>query len=96
MGAITLLIIAVLAICTVAIGGWAVVSSVQALAFRNRPDPELERRLDALLDVVAELRSDVDAIGNKQESDRQTLEERLDFAERLLTRGRSDAPEEPR
>ena len=82
-------------ISVAAIASWATVASVRALG-RNRraaTDPEPSRRLDELSAAVAELRTELDQLANQQEADHQVLEERLDFAERLLTRARDrEAP----
>ncbi len=82
-------------ISVAAIASWATVASARAVG-RNRragTDPESTRRLDELSAAVAELRTELDQLANQQEADHQVLEERLDFAERLLTRARDrEAP----
>ncbi len=82
-------------ISVAAIASWATVASARALG-RNRraaTDPEPSRRLDELTAAVAGLRTQLDQLANQQEADHQALEERLDFAERLLTRARDrEAP----
>ena len=82
------IMLAIMAIPVVAIAGWAVVASAQAKARGAQPDPALARRLDELTNAIGELRGELDDVAMKQETDRQLLEERLDFAERMLTRGR--------
>lgn len=83
--------LAIMAIPVVAIAGWAVVASAQAKARGAQPDPALQRRLDEMADAIGELRGELDEVAMKQETDRQLLEERLDSAERMLTRGRDPA-----
>ncbi len=77
-------------VCIAAIAAWATVASVQMIVRGRRADvdPELVRRVDELSGAVADLRSDLDEVSNRHETDHGALEERLDFAERLLTRGR--------
>jgi hypothetical protein len=79
------LAIAIAAVPIVGIAGWVVVERG-----RHRPDPGVARRIDELTSAVLELRGDLDDLANRQDSDRQLLEERLDSAERLLTRARGD------
>ena len=69
---------------------WAVVSVTQALTGSRRRggDQRLERRIEDLADAVARVQEDLDTIANKHDADYQMLEERLDFAERLLTRAK--------
>ncbi len=89
------ILIAITVISVAGIAGWATVASAHALGRSRRAgtDPESSRRLDELSAAVAELRADLDQLANQQEADRQVLEERLDFAERLLTRARDrEAP----
>ncbi len=87
------LLIAFTAIGIAAIAGWATVASVQMITGRRRrgADPELLRRVDELADAVTELRGDLDEMTTKHDGDFLTLEERLDFAERLLTRAREES-----
>lgn len=93
----TEIVIAVAAIPIAGILGWTIVGSAQALARgRHGADPALERRIDDLSSAIAEVRAELDEMANKQETDRQLLEERLDFAERLLTRGRNELGSEHR
>ena len=77
------LAIAIAAIPIAGIVGWVFVERG-----KQRADPGLERRVEDLAAAVYELRGDLDAVAGKQEQDRQFLEERLDVAERMLTRGR--------
>jgi hypothetical protein len=87
------ILIALTAISIAAIAGWATVASVQMIASGRRRggDQEVLRRVDDLTDVVAELRADLDEVTTKHDGDMVTLEERLDFAERLLTRAREES-----
>jgi hypothetical protein len=86
------IVIAIAAIPVVAIAGWAIVESERARARgRQRADPALERRLENLSSAIVELRAELDDVASKQDTDRQLLEERLDFAERLLTRARGES-----
>ena len=87
------ILIALAAICIAAIAGWATVASVQMMVGSRRrgADPELLRRIDDIADAVDELRSDLDQVTTKHDGDMVTLEERLDFAERLLTRAREES-----
>ena len=86
------ILIALTIVSVAAIAGWATVASAHALGRGStaRRDPELARRLEDLHAAVAELRAEIDQLATQQEDDRQLLEERLDFAERLLTRGRDE------
>ena len=87
------ILIFIAVIIVAAIAGWAVVGSAQALSRGRGDGPALEsaRRLDELNAAMTDLRAEVDQLASQQEADRQALEERLDFAERLLTRARDDA-----
>ncbi len=92
-GALKVMMLAILigltVICVAGIASWATVASAHALG-RN---PESSRQLDELSAAVAELRTELDQLANQQQADRQALEERLDFAERLLTQARDrEAP----
>ena len=84
------IVIAIASIPVVAIAGWAIVESSRAFA-RGRTDPRLEQRLESLSSAIVELRAELDEVASKQDADRHLLEERLDFAERLLTRARGES-----
>ena len=79
------LAIAIAAIPIAGIAGWVIVERG-----KQRADPGLTRRVEDLATAVLEVREELDHLANRQDSDRQLLEERLDFAERLLTRARGD------
>ncbi len=73
-------------IAIAAIAGWSVVASMQVIA-RSRSGPdELHRDVERLSDAVAELRDELEAVESKVEQNILALEERIDFAERLLTK----------
>lgn len=73
-----------------AIAGWAAIGVAQSIGrgARSRTNQELGRHLQDLGDAVLELRQELDRLADKQDQDAAALEERLDFAERLLTRAR--------
>lgn len=82
------IVIALTLVTVAAIAGWAFVAGIQALS-RGRPtaiDPAMLKRLDQLADAVDDLRQEVGRLGDRHEADVVELEQRLDFAERLLTR----------
>jgi outer membrane murein-binding lipoprotein Lpp len=79
------LAIAIAAIPIAGVAGWVIVERG-----KQRADPGLTRRIDDLASAVVELRDELDQLASRQDSDRQLLEERLDSAERLLTRARGD------
>ena len=79
------LALAIAAIPIAGIAGWVIVERG-----RHRPDPGLTRRVEQLTSAVVGLREELDELATQQENDRQLIEERLDFAERLLTRGRGE------
>jgi hypothetical protein len=80
-------------VCVAGIAGWATVTAARSLGGRGSDD--LELRLEDLIDAVAGLRADLDEMAAKQTSDRELLEERLDFTERLLTRGQDEERKKP-
>lgn len=79
-----------MSIFAIAVLAWAVVSVTRALTSSRRraADPRLERRIEDLADAIAQVQEDLDTITNKHDADYQMLEERLDYAERLLTRAK--------
>jgi outer membrane murein-binding lipoprotein Lpp len=79
------LAIAIAAIPIAGVAGWVIVERG-----KQRADPGLTHRIDDLASAVVELRDELDQLASRQDSDRQLLEERLDSAERLLTRARGD------
>ncbi len=80
------LAIAIAAIPIAGIAGWVIVERG-----RHRHDPRLTERMDDLTAAIVALRGEVDELARRQDSDRQLIEERLDFAERLLTRARDES-----
>ena len=85
------MIVLSLAILGVAgIAGWATVAAARSLS-GGKGDDEAELRIEELTAVLSGLQADFDDLARKQETDREALDERIDFAERLLTRG----PDEP-
>ncbi len=79
-----------MSIIVIVVLAWAVVSVTRALSGSRRraADPRLERRIEDLADAIARVQEDLDTIANKHDADYQMLEERLDYAERLLTRAK--------
>lgn len=73
-------------IAIAAIAGWSVVASMQIIARSRTAPAELLREVERLADSVAELRDELEAVESKEERDVLALEERIDFAERLLTK----------
>jgi biopolymer transport protein ExbB/TolQ len=73
-------------IAIAAIAGWSVVASMQVIARSRTAPEELLREVERLSDAVAELRDELEAVESKEERDVLALEERIDFAERLLTK----------
>jgi hypothetical protein len=73
-------------IAIAAIAGWSVVASMQIIARSRTAPEELLREVERLSDCVAELRDELEAVESKEERDVLALEERIDFAERLLTK----------
>ena len=79
------LAIVIAAIPIAGIAGWVIITRG-----RQPADPGLERRVHDLSAAILELRAELDDVANRQDADRQLIEERLDVAERLLTRARGD------
>lgn len=81
-------IIALTVLGVAGIAGWATVASVSMFTrgMRSTTDPRLLDRVREIADSVDQLRSDLDEMARKQENDVYSLEERLDFAERLLSK----------
>ena len=73
-------------IAIAAIAGWSAVACVQVIARSRTAPEELLREVKRLSDVVMELRDELEAVERKGERDVLALEERIDFAERLLTK----------
>jgi outer membrane murein-binding lipoprotein Lpp len=91
-----LLIAIILALTIISVAGvigWARVNSAYAIAHPrgDQPDPLLRQRIEELAAAVEELQSQVAELTARREVEFQELEERVDFAERLLTKAR--APE---
>ena len=86
--AMVMVLMAMIAIAGIA--GWAAVMAAQAIA-RGGSSRGLEHKLDAIHDQLADIRADLDTLAERQDHDRDALEERLDFAERVLARGKNEA-----
>jgi len=72
--------------------GWLFASWHKRLQAR-RPDPELTSQLVGHLQQFSE---QLETMSNEVESQLQDVQERLDFAERILAKGRRDPAEDER
>jgi hypothetical protein len=67
--------------------GWWLWLRARTERLRGKPTEEIRE----LQDSVSRLRNDLDAMYGELMAGQQEIHERLDFAERLLTKGRDDA-----
>ena len=79
-------LIAFAGIAIAGIAGWSAVACVQVFVRSRTAPDEFLREVKRLSDAVFELRDELEAVERKGEQNVLALEERIDFAERLLTK----------